>query len=69
MKATELAGAHVLVAGAGISGRAAAAALLRLGARVTVTDAPTRLTRWAMTDSAMLLASLPTRSGSSLTEP
>ena len=39
MKATELAGAHVLVAGAGISGRAAAAALLRLGARVTVTDA------------------------------
>ena len=34
-----LRGAHVLVAGAGISGRAAAEALLRLGARVTVTDA------------------------------
>ena len=39
MKPDELRGAHVLVAGAGISGRAAAAALLRLGARVTVTDA------------------------------
>jgi UDP-N-acetylmuramoylalanine--D-glutamate ligase len=39
MKASELCGAHVLVAGAGISGRAAAEALLRLGARVTVTDA------------------------------
>jgi UDP-N-acetylmuramoylalanine--D-glutamate ligase len=32
-------GAPVLVAGAGISGRAAAAALVALGARVTVTDA------------------------------
>src|SRR4249919_2688947 len=39
MKADELRGAHVLVAGAGISGRAAAEALLRWGARVTVTDA------------------------------
>jgi len=39
VKPDELRGAHVLVAGAGISGRAAAAALLRLGARVTVTDA------------------------------
>ena len=39
MKPDELRGAHVLVAGAGISGRAAAAALLRLGARVTVSDA------------------------------
>src|SRR6476661_11081705 len=39
MKADELRGAHVLVAGAGISGRAAAEALLRLGARVTVSDA------------------------------
>jgi UDP-N-acetylmuramoylalanine--D-glutamate ligase len=39
VKADELRGAHVLVAGAGISGRAAAEALLRLGARVTVTDA------------------------------
>jgi UDP-N-acetylmuramoylalanine--D-glutamate ligase len=39
MKADELRGAHVLVAGAGISGRAAAEALLRLGALVTVTDA------------------------------
>jgi UDP-N-acetylmuramoylalanine--D-glutamate ligase len=39
MKPDELRGAHVLVAGAGISGRAAAQALLRLGARVTVTDA------------------------------
>jgi UDP-N-acetylmuramoylalanine--D-glutamate ligase len=39
MKADELRGARVLVAGAGISGRAAAEALLRLGALVTVTDA------------------------------
>ena len=39
MKPDELRGAHVLVAGAGISGRAAAVALLRLGARVTVSDA------------------------------
>jgi UDP-N-acetylmuramoylalanine--D-glutamate ligase len=39
VKPDELRGAHVLVAGAGISGRAAAAALLRLGARVTVSDA------------------------------
>ncbi len=39
MKPDELRGAHVLVAGAGISGRAAAEELLRLGARVTVTDA------------------------------
>ena len=39
MKPDELRGAHVLVAGAGISGRAAAEALLRLGARVTVSDA------------------------------
>ncbi len=39
MKTDELRGAHVLVAGAGISGRAAAEALLRLGAHVTVTDA------------------------------
>jgi UDP-N-acetylmuramoylalanine--D-glutamate ligase len=39
VKPDELRGAHVLVAGAGISGRAAAEALLRLGARVTVTDA------------------------------
>jgi len=39
VKPDELRGAHVLVAGAGISGRAAAVALLRLGARVTVTDA------------------------------
>ena len=35
----ELKDAPVLVAGAGISGRAAAAALVELGARVTVTDA------------------------------
>ncbi|HEX8518350.1 MAG TPA: UDP-N-acetylmuramoyl-L-alanine--D-glutamate ligase, partial [Pseudonocardia sp.] len=35
----ELAGAPVLVAGAGVSGRAAAAALVELGARVTVSDA------------------------------
>ena len=34
-----LAGAPVLVAGAGVSGRAAAAALVALGARVTVSDA------------------------------
>ena len=40
MKPDELRGAHVLVAGAGISGRAAAEALLRLGARVTVTRRP-----------------------------
>jgi UDP-N-acetylmuramoylalanine--D-glutamate ligase len=39
VKADELRGARVLVAGAGISGRAAAEALLRLGALVTVTDA------------------------------
>ena len=39
MKPDELRGAHVLVAGAGISGRAAAVVLLRLGARVTVSDA------------------------------
>jgi UDP-N-acetylmuramoylalanine--D-glutamate ligase len=39
-----LAGAPVLVAGAGVSGLAAAAALVELGARVTVTDAvPERL--------------------------
>jgi UDP-N-acetylmuramoylalanine--D-glutamate ligase len=39
-----LAGARVLVAGAGVSGLAAAAALVELGARVTVTDAvPARL--------------------------
>ena len=39
-----LAGATVLVAGAGVSGLAAASALLELGARVTVTDAvPQRL--------------------------
>lgn len=34
----DLAGRHVLVAGAGVSGRAAARALRRLGARVTVVD-------------------------------
>lgn len=39
MKPDELRGARVLVAGAGTSGRAAAAALLALGARVTVSDA------------------------------
>jgi UDP-N-acetylmuramoylalanine--D-glutamate ligase len=39
VKAAELAGARVLVAGAGVSGLAAATALLELGARVTVTDA------------------------------
>jgi len=39
VKPDELRGAHVLVAGAGISGRAAAVVLLRLGARVTVSDA------------------------------
>lgn len=33
-----LRGAHVLVAGAGISGRATIRPLLDLGARVTVTD-------------------------------
>jgi UDP-N-acetylmuramoylalanine--D-glutamate ligase len=41
---TRLAGARVLVAGAGISGLSAVAALVELGARVTVTDAvPARL--------------------------
>jgi UDP-N-acetylmuramoylalanine--D-glutamate ligase len=41
----DLDGAAVLVAGAGVSGLAAAAALVELGARVTVTDAvPARLT-------------------------
>ena len=39
MRLAELAGAPVLVAGAGISGLAAAAALVELGARVTVADA------------------------------
>lgn len=39
MDPTELKDAPVLVAGAGISGRAAAAALVELGARVTVSDA------------------------------
>ncbi|MFC4943487.1 UDP-N-acetylmuramoyl-L-alanine--D-glutamate ligase [Pseudonocardia sp. GCM10023141] len=39
MKAEELDGAPVIVAGAGISGLAAAEALVALGARVTVTDA------------------------------
>src|SRR5918997_2419139 len=34
-----LPGARVLVAGAGVSGLAAAAALVEIGARVTVTDA------------------------------
>jgi UDP-N-acetylmuramoylalanine--D-glutamate ligase len=44
MKPAELAGARVLVAGAGVSGLAAAAALVELGATVTVTDAvPARL--------------------------
>jgi UDP-N-acetylmuramoylalanine--D-glutamate ligase len=44
MKPADLAGARVLVAGAGVSGIAAAAALVELGARVTVTDAvPARL--------------------------
>ena len=39
MRLAELAGAPVLVAGAGVSGLAAAAALVELGARVTVADA------------------------------
>lgn len=39
MRPDELRGASVLVAGAGVSGRAAAEALLALGARVTVCDA------------------------------
>ncbi len=39
MRPDELAGARVLVAGAGVSGLAAAAALVEVGARVTVTDA------------------------------
>ena len=39
MRLAELTGAPVLVAGAGISGLAAAAALVELGARVTVADA------------------------------
>ncbi|WP_343945208.1 NAD(P)-binding protein, partial [Pseudonocardia zijingensis] len=39
MRPDELAGAPVLVAGAGVSGLAAAAALVEAGARVTVTDA------------------------------
>ncbi len=39
MRPDELAGARVLVAGAGVSGLAAAAALVELGAHVTVTDA------------------------------
>jgi UDP-N-acetylmuramoylalanine--D-glutamate ligase len=39
VRPAELRGAHVLVAGAGVSGRAAAAALVALGARVTVCDA------------------------------
>jgi UDP-N-acetylmuramoylalanine--D-glutamate ligase len=44
MKPADLAGARVLVAGAGVSGIAAATALVELGARVTVTDAvPDRL--------------------------
>ena len=34
-----LAGAHVLVTGAGVTGRPVAKALLARGARVTVTDA------------------------------
>ena len=39
VRLADLAGAPVLVAGAGISGLAAAAALVELRARVTVTDA------------------------------
>jgi UDP-N-acetylmuramoylalanine--D-glutamate ligase len=39
MRPDELSGAPVLVAGAGVSGLAAAAALVEVGARVTVTDA------------------------------
>ena len=42
MNLAELKDAPVLVAGAGVSGRAAAAALVELGARVTVTRAPSR---------------------------
>ncbi len=46
MKPADLAGARVLVAGAGVSGLAAAGALVELGALVTVTDAvPARLVR------------------------
>jgi UDP-N-acetylmuramoylalanine--D-glutamate ligase len=45
VRVEELAGARTLVAGAGVSGLATAAALVELGARVTVTDAvPARLT-------------------------
>ncbi|QYN32834.1 UDP-N-acetylmuramoyl-L-alanine--D-glutamate ligase [Pseudonocardia sp. DSM 110487] len=45
MTPDDLSGARVLVAGAGVSGLAAAAALVELGARVTVTDArPAALT-------------------------
>jgi UDP-N-acetylmuramoylalanine--D-glutamate ligase len=45
MRPDELSGARVLVAGAGVSGLAAAAALVEVGARVTVTDArPAALT-------------------------
>ncbi|MCW2718710.1 MAG: hypothetical protein JWR81_2532, partial [Pseudonocardia sp.] len=36
---TELRGAHVLVAGAGVSGLAAARALVDLGAHVALSDA------------------------------
>src|SRR3954452_23824419 len=39
MTPEDLSGAPVLVAGAGVSGLAAAAALVEIGARVTVTDA------------------------------
>jgi UDP-N-acetylmuramoylalanine--D-glutamate ligase len=39
MRPADLSGAPVLVAGAGVSGLAAAAALVEVGARVTVTDA------------------------------
>ncbi|TWF82508.1 UDP-N-acetylmuramoylalanine--D-glutamate ligase [Pseudonocardia hierapolitana] len=39
MRLDDLSGARVLVAGAGVSGLAAAAALVEVGARVTVTDA------------------------------
>ena len=39
MRPEDLEGAPVLVAGAGVSGLAAAAALVEIGARVTVTDA------------------------------
>jgi UDP-N-acetylmuramoylalanine--D-glutamate ligase len=45
VRVEELAGARTLVAGAGVSGLATAAALVELGARVTVTDVvPARLT-------------------------